>query len=280
MIIESFGTQSLQSIIPSYLYDQYSDDADLQAFVASFNGLSQGYLDWFNSTPLGVYVSPAINGFLLDWTAEGIYGISRPVIVTSQGSMTATGEYDSKPYNTIPFNGFIVSKTTPTSQIAGDDIYKRVLTWILYRGDGMQMSVQWLKRRIARFLFGANGSDIDISRIFDVSINDVAGQTIAFGATGGISSAPINTMAVNANKPKEIAINAAAQLIASSTNTLSTNTAATNENSPLSVNAQTSAKNQLFIYIKSSPIAITFQRLLQQGILPSPFQITLTVILT
>jgi hypothetical protein len=65
--IESFATLPLQQVIPSYLFLEYSDDQDLQAFVASFNSLAQGYLDWFRNTPLGLYTSPNITGPLLDW---------------------------------------------------------------------------------------------------------------------------------------------------------------------------------------------------------------------
>ncbi len=47
MQIESFDTQPLQQVVPSYIYDQYSDDDDLLAFAESFNAIAQGYLDWF-----------------------------------------------------------------------------------------------------------------------------------------------------------------------------------------------------------------------------------------
>jgi hypothetical protein len=72
MQIESFNTTPLQQTIPSYLYAQYSDDENLQAFVDAYNSLSQGYLDWFNSRPLGLYTSPNIAGPLLDWVGQGV----------------------------------------------------------------------------------------------------------------------------------------------------------------------------------------------------------------
>lgn len=156
MQIESFGMQPLQQIIPSYLYKEYEDDASLQAFVNSFNSLSQGYLDWFNQAPLGLYTSPFITGPLLDWIARGVYGIRRPVLA-SQTSTRLAG-YNANPYNTIAYNAQYYS-ASQTASIANDDIYKRVLTWHLYRGDGMQFNMQWLKNRISRFINGANGSD-------------------------------------------------------------------------------------------------------------------------
>lgn len=157
--IESFSTLPLQNCIPSYLYWEYSDDQDLQAFVASFNSLSQGYLDWFLSTPLGVYTSPNINGPLLDWVGTGLYGIPRPVLSTQTSSTTAG--YNTAPYNSVPYNSLAFS-SSGTATLASDDIYKRVLTWDLYRGDGQVFTIGWLKNRVNRFLNGANGSDYPV----------------------------------------------------------------------------------------------------------------------
>lgn len=154
--IESFSTLPLQNVIPSYMYWEYSDDQDLQAFVASYNSLGQGYLDWFNSTPLGVYTSSNITGPLLDWIGNGIYGIPRPVL-SSQTSLTTAG-YNTLPYNTVPYD-FLSESSSGSAAIASDDIYKRVMTWNLYRGDGQVFTIGWLKNRVNRFLNGANGTD-------------------------------------------------------------------------------------------------------------------------
>ena len=43
----------MQDTIPAYPYQQYADDADIQAFFAAYNSLAQGYLDWYNSPFLG-----------------------------------------------------------------------------------------------------------------------------------------------------------------------------------------------------------------------------------
>lgn len=157
--IESFATLPLQQCVPSYLYWEYSDDQDLQAFVASFNSLTQGYLDWFNDTPLGLYTSPNINGPLLDWIGSGIYDISRPVLSTQ--TTTVRAGYDEFPYNTVPYN-YLSYSTSGTAEIASDDIYKRMMTWNLYRGDGQMFTMGWLKNRVNRFLNGANGSDYPV----------------------------------------------------------------------------------------------------------------------
>lgn len=149
----------LQGILPSYLYKEYSDDENLQAFVDSYNMLAQSYLDWFNQTPLAVYTSPNISGSLLDWIGNGIYGIRRPVLTSS--TIIKRSGYNSFAYNTLAYNAMDFSQTGNATTV-NDDIYKRVLAWHLYRGDGQVFSLFWLKRRISRFLNGANGSDYPV----------------------------------------------------------------------------------------------------------------------
>lgn len=156
MQIESFSTAPLQETIPSYLFQEYADDENLQAFVDAYNSIAQGYIDWFNQCPLGLYTSPFINGPLLDWVGEGVYGIKRPILTTT--ATTRRGGYNANAYNTIFYDGEYYSRTQ-TASIATDDIYKRVMTWHLYKGDGQQFCLQWLKNRISRFINGVNGSD-------------------------------------------------------------------------------------------------------------------------
>ena len=157
--IESFANLPLRQIIPSYLYKEYSDDEDLQAFVSTYNGLSQGYLTWFLETPLAVYTNDSINDGLLEWSARGIYNIRRPILSTQSSTLLAG--YNQIPYNRVAYNQLLL-ETIGTAQIASDDIYKRVLTWHLYRGDGQVFCLQWLKNRINRFLNGINGTDTDV----------------------------------------------------------------------------------------------------------------------
>jgi|SRR6185437_5585558 len=159
MQTESFQSLPLQAVIPSYLYQEYSDDEDLQAFVASYNTITQGYLDWFNQTPLSVYTSDNISGSLLDWIGQGIYGMPRPVLASSQVIIEAG--YDEQAYDTVPYN-YLAYSASGTATTANDDIYKRVLTWNLYKGDGQVFCLQWLKNRIARFINGVAGSDFDV----------------------------------------------------------------------------------------------------------------------
>ncbi len=182
MIIEQFPVSpsqgTLSTIIKSYLYQEYADDSDLQAFIDSYNGITQSYLDWFNNTSLAVYTLNTISGSLLDWIGQGIYNISRPVISTSPSPFSlATGQWNSISLNTTPWDGFNINLNGGSAVSASDDIYKRVMTWILYRGDGRQMTMQWLKRRVARFIYGANGSDIDVGLVSNINIT-MSGKNI------------------------------------------------------------------------------------------------------
>lgn len=184
---------SLTQIIPSYLYFEYSDDDNLQGFVAAYNSLAQGYLDWFNETPLGVYVSVGIAGFLLDWIAQGIYGIARPVLgVTTTYSI---GAINTDALNSLAINGVQQFRSGSAAAVS-DDIYKRVLTWWLYRGDGKNMSIDWLKRRLSRFLYGADGNDISYP-VADPPSVALGGKIIVSGElnTFVIDTLPINESA-------------------------------------------------------------------------------------
>lgn len=175
--IESFASPPLQQVIPSYLYQEYSDDDDLQAFVSSQNAIAQGYLDWFIQTPLGLYTAPNINGGLLDWVGQGIYGIPRPVLSTGRTFVRAG--YNAHAYDTVALNGLTFSQSG-TAQLADDDIYKRVLTWNLYRGDGQVFNMLWLKNHVNRFLNGSNGGDYTV--LDDPPSISVSGNTFTISA--------------------------------------------------------------------------------------------------
>ena len=157
------------AIIPSYLYQQYSDDANLQGFVAAYNTIAQEYLDWFNQLNLPIYTSSSITGALLDWVALGIYGMLRPALA-SGASFAEGGAYNTLPYDTQPYNQNLFSAPSE-AYIVTDDYFKRVLTWNFYKGDGFQFNTNWLKRRIERFLNGVNGIDPGIQNTYDISVH-------------------------------------------------------------------------------------------------------------
>lgn len=156
---------AIQFIIPAYLYEQYRDDQDCQAFIDAYNGIAQTYLDWFNNINLPIYTG--LSGALLDWVAQGLYGIARPSIALSQTS--GSGAFNAYKLDQIPIDGSAAS-TTSQVFVATDEIFKRIITWLFYKGDGRQFSVTWLKRRIMRFLNGVAGTDPGVDQAYQVSV--------------------------------------------------------------------------------------------------------------
>jgi hypothetical protein len=164
---------TLQTTIPSYLYTQYADDDDLQAFVASYNAITQKYVNTFNQLNLPIYTN--LSGDLLDWVGRGVYGYPRP-------TLPATGGSEIGPVNTYGPDFFVplnTQETTPaTNYVTTDDIYKRLLTWHFYKGDGKFFTISWLKRRVVRFLTGLNGTAPAIDQTYDVSVTLSTGNVV------------------------------------------------------------------------------------------------------
>ena len=160
----------LTQVLPAYLYQQYTKDPyseDLQAFFTAYNNISQEYLDNTNSLNLPIYTSQSAP--LLDWTAYAIYGVLRP----SLGSPTQFSPLNV--YNTVPYNSIAYNEDTeeyPTDYyIVNDDVFKRIMTWNFYKGDGFQYTTTWLKRRVTRFIYGVDGTNIpNVDDIYNVSV--------------------------------------------------------------------------------------------------------------
>lgn len=180
---------TMTQTIPSYLYKEYDDDEDLQASVFTYNNFAQAYVNWAVQTPLPVYTDPAISGPLLDWVAEGIYGFTRPSL--SSGQFRSVGPYNTYAFNTLPFNK--LERIGPSDvTVTTDDVFKRIMTWNFYKGDGNRFNIRWLKRRIMRFLIGENGTAPNIPNTYDISVtfgnNNLVSINIAQGTrsvTGG-----------------------------------------------------------------------------------------------
>lgn len=195
--------------IPAYVYYQYSDDADIQAFNTSYNELAQQYLDWFNSVGLPIYTG--LSGNLLDWMATGLYGYSRPALTI--GFALYDGPYNSYGNNVQPYNSKKLIRE-PIYTSADDDAYKRCLTWHFYKGDGHQFTIPWLKRRIQRFLQGTDGTDPGVSQTYQISvafgvdnvvyINIISGYRIV--DQGAYNTFAYNTLPNNASKSRFISL--------------------------------------------------------------------------
>ena len=174
---------SLATILPSYAYEQYSDDDNIQALFGAYNKIAQSYMDWFNTICLPVYTGSQISGPLLDWVGAGLYGIVRPNLAyTTTAHGGALGTYD---INTLPLNAS-VTRAASTLYVVTDDIYKRIITWNVYKGDGTVFNVLWLKRRILRFLAGVNGTDVVAADTRQISVQFSGTTTVIITINTGV----------------------------------------------------------------------------------------------
>ena len=166
----------IANTLPAYLYQQYTQDPyadDLQAFFTSYNNSSQTNLNNINNLNLPIYVGQSAP--LLDWTAYAIYGQQRPSIGTPT-QFSPVGVYDTLPYNVSAYTQDF--EIAPTNYyVVTDDIFKRILTWNFYKGDGFQFNTPWLKRRVKQFLYGTNGAPVPIDNTYQISVT-YSGNTI------------------------------------------------------------------------------------------------------
>ena len=176
------GPTTLTAPIPSYLYQQYADDPDLQAFVSAYNTLAQIYVTWFANVVLAAYTNPVIAGPLLDWVAQGIYGFLRPTL--SSGKFTSKGPFNTYALNTWPLDKIKIIGPKNVA-VTTDDIFKRIMTWNFYKGDGNRFNIRWLKRRIMRFLIGTNGTAPNIDQTYIVSVTFGTGNLVSIRISSG-----------------------------------------------------------------------------------------------
>lgn len=157
----------LEDIIRAYLYTQYNDDENLQAFVDAYNAVAKGVYDWMVNANLPVFIGSYNSGDQLKWIAAGIYGVSPPILISSKQNIY--GPYNALTFNTIAFNG---RKVVDQSEqvVASDDLFKRIMTWNFYKGDGFYFTIPWLKRRVLRFLTGVDGVDVVNDQHWSISV--------------------------------------------------------------------------------------------------------------
>ena len=192
------GPSSLLTTIGSYLYQEYSDDDDLQAFVAAYNESVQAYVDWFNRTNLPVYTGAPIAGALLDWVAVGLYGYPRPVLPS--GLSQDLGPLNTWALNTLPLNDQELLGP-PNFYVTSDDVYKRCLTWHFGKGDGKYFNVRWLKRRVMRFLTVPDGDWGNVDQTYPISVTWGTGNQVNINLQGiyrtALGGAILNSGALN-----------------------------------------------------------------------------------
>jgi hypothetical protein len=167
------GVTGLTTVIPSYLYQQYTDDDDLQGFVQVQNEMQQDYVDTFNALNLPIYTGPIVEGALLDWVGRGLYGMSRPSL--GSGLSNLFGPLNTWGCNWIAPMWFTYDKSMEVEfglneislygpfnvYVTNDDTYRRILTWHFFKTDGRYFDIRFLKRRIWRFLYCPDGTTTD-----------------------------------------------------------------------------------------------------------------------
>jgi hypothetical protein len=197
------GVTGLTNVIPSYLYQEYSDDDDLQGFVEAQNECQQDYVDTFNALNLPIYTGQPslVAGKLLDWVGTGVYGMSRPALTSGRpltmGPLNTWGcdwlfpEWGMAPPNVAVNFGLNELQFLSVGEIiiTDDDLYRRILTWHLYKGDGNYFSVPFMKRRIWRFLYGTNGTSPESVDWWenDKSIGDMEQISVSIGVNQNIT---------------------------------------------------------------------------------------------
>lgn len=176
----------LPDILPAYLYMQYNDDENLQALVEAFNQIAQSYLDWFNQIDLPIYTGDPIVGALLDWVAGGLYGESRPLLPS--GTSQLEGPFGLLEFGDGPAFGDATIVGPSDFYLTNDDLFKRILTWHHFKGDGNVLTIKWLKRRIMRFLTGVNGASPNIDQTYRIRIGFGPGNEVTITIVNSIST--------------------------------------------------------------------------------------------
>lgn len=182
----------LQKTINAYPFKEYRDDDNIRSFFDMFNVASQQYLDWFNTAGLPYY--PGLSGSLLQWVGNGLYGQPYYNALESPGT-PALGPLNTADLNTIPLDFY--SFPTETVYQVTDDIYKRIITWNFFKGDGTRFCPRWLKRRIMRFIVGVSGIDPQPANSgFVVGCENTTAISVQF--SGSTCTIAINQLALSA----------------------------------------------------------------------------------
>lgn len=139
----------LTTTLNSYPYVQYSDDENVSAFFTAYNSASLSNLSYVNGLNLPNFLSQT--GTLLNYTVQGIYGISRQ-------DLPFGGPRPFGPFNTFELNQEELNEfkfiSNSNSYAVSDLVFQRITQWCIYKGDGFQFTPKWLKRRVIRFLSG------------------------------------------------------------------------------------------------------------------------------
>jgi hypothetical protein len=130
----------------------------------------------------------------LDWVAQGIYGIMRPSVTT--GSLRAVAAINSMSINFAAINQRKII-SNETLQSTTDDIFRRIITWNFYKGDGFVFNMEWLKRRVLRFLNGPDGVLPFIDNTYAASVTITGAVFAVTVATGNATNVSLLNALIN-----------------------------------------------------------------------------------
>jgi hypothetical protein len=175
----------LTQTLKSYPYQQYADDADISAFFDAYNALSQANLDEINALELPIFLNQS--GQLLDWCGLGIYGVPRNNLPA--GGPIPIGPLNTWALNTEVLDSFKLDPNRITYQVT-DLVYQRIIQWNTFKGDGKHFTINWLKRRVCRFLSGELFPD----QTYQISVYFESSTSVVIGVYAG--SIPLDLVEV------------------------------------------------------------------------------------
>ncbi|MDF7675085.1 hypothetical protein PT277_05140 [Acetobacteraceae bacterium ESL0709] len=149
-------------------YNQFTDDEDIAAFFTAFYKIARQTISWMAEHPFAFYVGPQLTGGFLNYCTYCLYGQFRYKISYVQ-VQHYTGSINEEEINIKSIDEETITKTYLGTSIS-DDLHKRITTWNFYKGDGLNFTIPWLKRRVMRFLTGDNGHTGKFNNCVPVSV--------------------------------------------------------------------------------------------------------------
>lgn len=133
-----------------FAYDQWQGIPEVVAYFGATKHFTHEIIRELTEKSFSDYFK--FKGDMLDYIALCIYGEMRPAYLNS-GDYKAFGALNSLPLNQDPLNSTKVMWDTDGEAVT-DEIFRRIITWNFYKGDGRMPSIPWIKRRCKRFLTG------------------------------------------------------------------------------------------------------------------------------
>jgi hypothetical protein len=193
-----FGTTTLSG--GEYDANPY-DTIPYNEGIISVNGIPITSMSWSSSgggTVTGTTATPPVGvvvGTVYIATITGVVpsGYNGVYSLTQTGTTTFTYSLPVNP-GSVTTQGQLGYTVSP----ATDDVYKRVITWNFYKGDGYQFNTRWLKNRIYRFLTQENGISTPIPNTYKIGVTFSSGNNVAIAINPTINSyAPVLSALIN-----------------------------------------------------------------------------------